>query len=132
MSIYLLLYSYPYTVQGDILSGCIAVANYWARLSNTMANNASCDTFHSLTSILQKIEVSPNTSSGHEPELDSDSPMIPINSELSDIQKGNMIGAVLATTVVKKSSLLAYLKHHRGTSGRDVVNEISTAFNLLL
>ena len=111
--------------QGDILAGCIGVATHWGS-SNT-----------NIQELYREFDRSSGSSGSYGRKDPGNNPTItnrPINSPistLSPIQMGNIMGAVLASTVVKTASLRAFQKHHRGVSSVHILDEVSNSFHEL-
>lgn len=107
--------------QGDILSGCVSVASYWGSLLSAGVNEVFAE-------FLEATSVGNTTTSM---SVDGDVVPPPQCHNLSEVQKGNIIGCVLASVVVKTASGAAFVKVGRGMTAVNVLDEVSAAFHLL-
>lgn len=143
--------------QGDILSGCTAVAAYWGSLlhaGNSQSNDGGstahvgavdkvyCDFFSTLLAAqpsvdLESVQFSNSSSSiavlNGESESGTQAPSVSaaLQRHLSVVQKGNIMACVLSSMVTKIASGLAFEKFRRGTTAVNVLDEVGSAFYLL-
>jgi len=131
--------------QGDILSGCAAVATYWGSLlageDGRQGGGRGVDAVYSqfvaaLSTAKPTMGVDLHTPQvfSHIAGLDAETErehLVPPQTQLTARQKGNLMGCVLASVVVKTASGMAFAKFHRGMTAMNVLDEVASAFHLL-